>query len=215
MLLPLVKIEQINEDTKILIWYLTEDSFFFENHLNDLYEEPYPWVDMMPKRKKEFLSTRYLIQLGLSPGEQVSELVKDDNGCPTLTNPLRYVGISHTDYYIACVISQSRAGCDIERFQERILSLAHRFMTEDEREWALGDQQLAKTHLIWGIKESAFKTWGRKQIDWKKHIRIDSLEWHRKEGIFSGTIGNQTGSLTFHGGYEYFPEILFVWSIES
>ncbi len=213
--MPIVKIEQINEDTKILIWYLIEDSSFFENHLKHLYDHPSPWSEMIPKRKKEFLATRYLIQLGLPSGEQISELVKDEYGCPMLPNPLRYFGITHTESHVACVISKSRAGCDIERLQERILSMAHRFMTEDEREWALGDNHLAKTHLIWGIKESAFKTWGRKQIDWKKHIRLDSLEWQDTKGTFTGTIGNQTGSLFFHGGYEYFSDFLFVWSIES
>lgn len=213
--MPLVKIEQINDDTKLLIWYLTEDTIFFENHLANLYNEPAPWAAMTDKRKKEYLATRYLIQLGLPPGLQVSDVIKDEYGCPILPDPLLYFGISHTTHYVACVISTSRSGCDIERYQERILSMAHRFMTKEERQWAAGQHELLKTHLMWGIKESAFKTWGRKKIDWRAHIKIGPLDWDPSEGEFSGVIGNQSGSLSFHGGYEYYSDFLFVWSIET
>lgn len=212
--MPLIKVEQINEDTRILIWHLTEDDSFFENHLSELYDSPLPWNKMNEKRKKEFLGTRYLIQLGLPPGAVVCDMNKDENGCPRLNDPSLFFGISHTSNYISCVISKSRAGCDIERYQERILNLTQRFMTQKEIEWATGKELLAKSHLIWGIKESAFKTWGRKQIDWKKNIQIDPFKWNSSKGSFSGFIGNHTGSIAFHGGYEYFSDCLFVWSIE-
>ncbi len=213
--MPLVKVDQINEDTKILIWNLTEDIHFFESHLAKLYNDTAPWETMTVKRKKEFLATRYLIQLGLPPGIQVSTLVKDEFGCPMVRDPQLYFGISHTNEYVACVINTSRCGCDIERYQQRILSMAHRFMTEEERAWVTGDHELLKTHLMWGIKESAFKTWGRKGIDWKSHIKIDPLNWKRDKGLFLGSIRNQSGSLTFHGGYEYYSDYLFVWSLET
>ncbi|MBY5957026.1 4'-phosphopantetheinyl transferase superfamily protein [Membranicola marinus] len=213
--MPLVKIEQINDDTKLLIWYLTEDASFFENHLTSIFADPPPWADMKSKRKKEFLATRYLLQLGLPPDIKVSEVTKDEYGCPKLSNPALYFGISHTSEYIGCVISTSRSGCDIERYQERILAMSHRFMTAPELHWAQGPNELLKTQLIWGIKESAYKTWGRKKIDWRKHIQIDPMEWQPSTGTFSGTIGNQSGTMNFSGGYEYYSNFIFVWSIET
>lgn len=213
--MPVVKIKQINEDTKILIWYIREDSQFFESHLRELYGQPYPWLAMADKRKREFLATRYLIQLGLPPGQSVAHLTKNENGSPRLSETPYCFGISHTSEYVSCVISTHQAGCDIERFQERILRLSDRFMTPSDQIWANDDHRLAKTHLIWGIKESAFKTWGRKRIDWKRHIRIDPIEWDPDKGHFTGTIGNDSGLLHFYGEYEYFPQFLFVWSIET
>lgn len=213
--MPVVKIEQINEDTKILIWQIREDAQFFENHLQDLYESPYPWLEMADKRKREFLATRYLIQLGLPPGLNVKHLTKNENGSPRLSGTPYCFGISHTRDYVSCVISTHKAGCDIERFQERILRLSSRFMTAADQQWADDENRLAKTHLIWGIKESAYKTWGRKRIDWNEHIRIDPIDWNPLNGHFTGTIGNDTGMLDFHGEYQYFPQFLFVWSIET
>lgn len=213
--MPIVKIAQINEDTKILIWYVREESQFFESQLRDLYETPLPWSDMNEKRKKEFLATRYLIQLGLPPDVKVSDLIKNENGSPRLMDPPYYFGISHTRDYVSCVISSHQAGCDIERYQERILSLGHRFMTEKEKKWINDDHRLEKTHLIWGIKESVYKTWGKKRIDWKEQIHIDPIEWEPQIGSFTGKIGNATGTMYFRGEYEYFPRFLFVWSIET
>ena len=145
----------------------------------------------------------------------MSEIKKDEHGCPLLKEPEMYFGISHTKRYVACVISRYRCGCDVEQYQERILNMDHRFMTEKELLWAQGDRRLKKSHLIWGVKESSFKTWGRKQIDWKKHIRLDNIRWNPVKGEFKGTIGNHTGTLTFKGGYEYFSEVLFVWTVET
>ena len=212
--MPLVKIEQINEDAKILIWHFQEESDFFHQHLQKLYTGPLPWTAMPEKRKREFLATRYLIQLGLPPGANVSHMAKDPNGSPGLRNPRLYFGISHTREYVSCVISKCQSGCDVERYQERILALAHRFMTDEEMAWSTESDRLYRSHLIWGIKESAFKTWRRKRIDWKKHIRIELPEWNMNKGNFSGTIGNDTGTLDFYGGYEYFPRFLFVWTLQ-
>lgn len=212
--MPIVKIEQIDEDTKTLIWYLQEEPAFFESHLNRLYEPPFPWERMNQKRKREFLATRYLIQLGLPPGAQVNNLFKDQNGCPRIPDPESYLGISHTTDYVACVISSKPTGCDIERYQTRILRLAHRFMMKDDLQWASDDNQLKKTHLMWGIKESAYKTWGKKRIDWNKHIHIDPFAWDPRNGAFTGSIGNDAGHMNFRGSYEYFPDFLFVWTLQ-
>lgn len=213
--MPIVKIEQINEDTKILIWHLKEDLAFFENHLKPLYGAERPWETMGSKRKREFLATRYLIQLGLPPGIKVSDVVKDPNGCPGIEEQGIYLGISHTSEYVGCVISSRPAGCDIERYQDRIIRLAHRFMVPDQLAWAEGRHQMQKTHLIWGIKESAYKTWGKKRIDWNRHIQIDPIAWEPTKGCFHGTIGNEEGQIAFSGAYEYFPDFLFVWTIQS
>lgn len=213
--MPIVKIEQINEDTKILIWYIQEDQSFFESHLRHLYELPFPWETMNHKRRREFLATRYLIQLGLPPGVQVNELTKDQNGCPRISNPEIYLGISHTKEYVGCVISNRPTGCDIEHYQPRIIRLSHRFMTEEDLRWAEDHNQLMKTHLMWGIKESAYKTWGKKRIDWNRHIHIDPIDWNAKKGKFKGSIGNESGRISFLGEYEYFPDFLFVWTIQQ
>lgn len=213
--MPLVKIEQITEDTKIMIWHMKENTSFYQTQLLDLYESPAPWHTMTNKRKQEFLATRYLIQLGLPPGKRVSDIIKDRYGAPKMVDPDYYFGISHTKNYAACIISNYRVGCDIEVMQDRILCMAHRFMSEGELVWADDTNQLKKTHLIWSIKESAFKTWGRKHINWKNHILIENLEWHHIKGEFTGTIGNHTGTMDFYGSYEYFSKFLFVWTVQS
>lgn len=212
--MPLVKVEQIFEETKILIWRIEEDVSLFEAGLKPLYPDPPPWEAMKEKRRKEFLATRYLLQWGLPEGASIAALEKDRYGCPSLPAENLFLGISHTRDLAGGIISRRRAGCDIEEYQPRILRLAPKFMTNEEMARAEGPDQLMKTHLIWGIKESSYKTWGRRGIDWKADIRIDPVVWNPGKGTVSGQIGKAGSSLSFTGGYQYFDRFLFVWTVE-
>lgn len=213
--MPLIKEEQIDEHTKILIWHITEPNAFFEKKLSGYFDSPYPWVKMIPKREREYLASRYILQMGLPLGFSVAEYSKDKNGTPRITKSEICIGISHSHDFTACIVSNRRAGCDIEIYQDRILNLSDRFMTPENQKWAEDQNQLQKTHLIWGIKESAYKTWGKRKIDWKDDIQIAPFDWDEISGKFRGRIGKKGQEIPFFGKYQYFDKFLFVWTLES
>lgn len=213
--MPLLKEEQIDEYTKILIWHITEPNAFFEKKLSGYFDSPYPWDEMIPKREREYLASRYILQKALPRGFSVAEYSKDKNGTPGITESEICIGISHSHDLTACIVSNRRVGCDIEIYQDRILNLSDRFMTPENQKWAEDQNRLKKTHLIWGIKESAYKTWGRRKIDWKEDIDIAPFDWDEIAGEFQGQIGKNNRKIPFFGNYQYFDNFLFVWTIEG
>ena len=213
--MPLLKVEQLDEHTKILIWHITEPNEFFEKKLSSHFIPPFPWAEMIPKRRREYLASRYILQKGLPPGYSVAEYSKDKNGTPRIEKSKIHIGISHSHHLTACIVSNRRAGCDIEIFQDRILMLSDRFMTAEDKEWANDKNQIKKSHLIWGIKESSYKTWGKRKIDWNKDIHIDPFVWNQNSGKISGRIGKKEKEISFHGKYQYFENFLFVWTLEG
>lgn len=214
--MPIINVEQFDRDTKILIWHILENDHFFIEKLLPQFREKRNWEDMRPKRKSEWLASRYLLQLGLPSGLRVKDLTKDEYGCPYLPKEKIFCGISHTENYTAVVLSKNRVGCDIERFKPKIKRIAPKFLTDNQLEWVQGDKELAKMHLIWGIKESAFKTWGKRNIDWKRDILIDPIKSVDYRGEISGQIGSQqVEKITYFGHYLYHPQFVFVWTKET
>jgi len=213
--LPLIKTEQYDQHTKILIWHITESNEYFEKKLSKHFTSPYPWDHMIPKRRREYLASRYILQKALPPHLSVADYVKDQNGAPRIHHSPLYIGISHCEKYTACIVSNRRAGCDIEIYQNRILRLADRFMTPKDQKWAEAGDPVKRTHLMWGIKESSYKTWAKRGIDWIKDIHVDSIsEKNSGKGKIKGRIGKKAHEIHYHGEYQYFDDFIFVWTLE-
>ncbi|GAA5222171.1 4'-phosphopantetheinyl transferase family protein [Membranihabitans marinus] len=213
--MPIVNVEQFPLDTKILIWQVTEEIDFFISKIGHQYPDS-PWRHFNPKRQMEYLVSRYLIQLGLPHQHFISELKKDSCGCPHFPTYDIHCGISHSSSYIAAITSSEKVGCDIEIYQpEKILRIAPRIIGKAEESWVRGEDISLKTQLVWGIKESAYKTWGKKNIDWLRDIDIDPILWHPQSGDFTGSIGSlNCDKLYFYGEYTYHKDFLFVWTKE-
>lgn len=213
--MPLVKVDKNPEQPKVLIWHITEEEEFFSSKLTPILPIQ-PWQDFKPKRRLEWLATRYLLQLGLPQTLSVAQLRKDEYGCPYLSESNLRCGISHTHNYVAVVIDYQKVACDIETYQfHRIENIAPKIIGEPELEWLQNQYRPEQLHLIWGIKESAYKTWGKRNIHWLRDIHIEPIHWNPKKGSFTGRIGSQGApKLSFYGEYEYHEHFLIVWTKE-
>lgn len=213
--MPLIKAEQYDQHTKILIWHITESNEYFEKKLSKYFTSPYPWKNMIPKRRREYLASRYILQKALPPPLTVADYIKDQNGAPRIRQSPVFIGISHCEKYTACIISNRRTGCDIEVYQDRILKLSDKFMTPKDQNWAAEGDPVKRTHLMWGIKESSYKTWAKRGIDWIKDIHVDSIsEKNSGKGKIKGRIGKKAHEIHYHGEYQYFDDFIFVWTLE-
>lgn len=95
------------------------------------------------------------------------------------------LGVTHCDGLAAVLVSGGRCGVDAERFDRPLERLCPRVMTAGEL--ALGAAGDGRTAVaMWCAKEAMYKFYGRKSLDFRRDLRIESVDMAR--GIISGRI---------------------------
>jgi len=61
-------------------------------------------------------------------------------------------------------------------------------MNENELTFAGNSSQIAEMTLIWSAKESLYKLYNKKELDFKKHLVIEPFNSVQTEKLFMGNI---------------------------
>ena len=106
---------------------------------------------------------------------------------PQLINRALHVSVSHCAGYVAVALSEHPCAVDIELLSRDFSRVASRFVTPDEARLAEDGRLLA---AIWCGKEALYKYAGRRQIDWLRDLRIESVDFcMRPDGGARGAGG--------------------------
>jgi phosphopantetheinyl transferase len=210
--MPLYKIIKINEMTTAYFWHITEDvtSLFRAVSLNESSQKR---LDGMKSEshQKGFLAVRMLLQyLDFSdndltydtagkPHLQVKRQKLKDKSSESVTNYpssiTQHISISHSHDFSCICISDEVIGIDIELIKEKSLKIASRFMDVTHLQGLSIADQIIKTTIVWGIKESIFKIKNEKGISFPEHIFEDT---------FDIEAGNCAAELHFNNQIEKF-----------
>ena len=175
--MPLHKIIHINENTTAYFWHITEDvtSLFRAVSLRDT--SLFRLEGMKSEEhQRGFLAVRMLLQhLGYTD----YDLTYDEAGKPHL-NDGKHISISHSHEFSCICISDELMGIDLEKLKEKTLKIAPRFMEVKHLENLSTLEQIEKSTVIWGVKESIFKIKNEKGISFPEHIF--EAEFDLKEG---------------------------------
>jgi len=178
--MPLFYQHNINGQTKLGIWHITEpESFFLE-------KVPLKKDVSHPVKRLQHLAGRYLLPY-LFADFPLEEILIADTRKPFLQSEKYHFSISHCGRYAAAIVSgNSRVGVDIELITPRIETVAGKFLTDDEahyfneeytqflEQWGLrGRVHQEFLTLIWSAKEAIFKWYGRGELDFKRHMRLE------------------------------------------
>jgi len=178
--MPLFYQHNINQETKLGIWYIAEpESFFLER-------VPLKRDVSHPFKRLQHLAGRYLL-VSLFPDFPVEEIRVADTRRPFLAGEEYHFSISHCGSYAAAIVStNSRVGVDIELITPRIERLADKFLHEEEahffnddyahflEQWGLRGRVFQEfLTLMWNAKEAIYKWYGRGELDFKKHIKLE------------------------------------------
>jgi phosphopantetheinyl transferase len=117
-----------------------------------------------PTKQLEFLSARAAL----------SEIVLDirhldftEKGKPLLKD--KFLSLSHNHAYGAAIVStKGEVGIDVESLDRKVSHLRHKFISPSEEVVARRFGEL----FIWVAKEAAYKAYGRKELDFKKHLKV-------------------------------------------
>ncbi len=168
--MPLFYQQDINLTTKLGIWEIGEEESFF------LAKVPLQREITHPHKRLQHLSARYLL-LCLFPDFPYEEILIADTRKPYLPDEQYHFSISHCGNYGAAIVSSSeRVGIDIELVTPRVEKIKHKFLHADEL--AFVKKHPAEDHirlltLLWSMKESMFKWWGRGEVDFSEMLRIE------------------------------------------
>ena len=120
------------------------------------------------KRLREWVNARLLLQQ-LQPKARI---IYDTYGKPLLQNSNKSISITHTAHHVGIILSsEPNVGIDMEPIGWRVLRIKHKFLSVAELR-ALPDDDPFLHTLYWSAKESLYKYYGKKGLQFNRHLRI-------------------------------------------
>jgi len=182
--MPLIKLQTIADDTQLGVWKIDEGLDFFMAYIESRGVEGYSSTGKVSdKRKLEYAASRYLL---LQLCDEPIEIVKDSYGKPYLNNKPYHISISHTKNFAAAIFSKHFAvGVDIEHIHQRVHKVQHKFLNGHEKQWLGEAPSTNMVTLCWSAKESLYKLYGKKQLDFIEHLKLIRENENALRGIIS------------------------------
>lgn len=172
--MPLYKSLDVNSQTHVKIWHISEPLDALKASLN-LTKESLERVNAMKSElhQRGFLCVRKLLN---SFGYTDQDLFYDNSGKPHLKDG-HFISITHSYNYAAVVVSSCPVGVDIEKQRHKILNIASRFIDYESHYLnENSDKYIQKLTWIWCIKESLYKLYSKSGISFKKNFLVLPFE---------------------------------------
>jgi len=182
--MPLIKEFFPTNNSVIAIWEQTEQLKELEDIvLTDVDKVKYA-AFKIGKRKKEWLCVRHLLKHLFSSSKV--QIVYNENRKPNILDSSYTISISHSKHFVAVFInSKSEVGLDIEEPRQNILPLCSKFLSTTELEFIEGLHSVEKATLLWSAKESLYKFYAKRRVDFKKHLMILKFDYSETGQIHS------------------------------
>lgn len=132
-------------------------------------------------RKKQWLAVRHALH-DLSGETQRLHTRKDTFGKPFFPESNQFFSLSHTKDHVAVLLHNKDCGIDIERKRKQIIKIAPRFLSSDELKNIPEDDNIKYSTIYWCCKEAIYKAYGKRELDLREEIKIESLE--KKDDFF-------------------------------
>jgi 4'-phosphopantetheinyl transferase len=192
-----------NENFKLGLWNLSEgeielwESFVTVASENEKAEA---LKFKNPGRKTEWIACRLLIYNLLN---KAIDIEYDSNRKPFMVDHHWKISISHTRGMVCVIVSKNDAGIDIELISDRVLKIEDRFLSPSEKENISSNERLLQVLINWSAKETIYKVYGKKGVDFKQNIFIVPV-LPGVEGHFNGELRIDNKILTYSLNYFIF-----------
>lgn len=168
--------------------------------------------DLSPRKRSEWLASRELL-FRIAKLPERAECLYDDFGKPFLKGIDKPISVSHSSSWAAAMISDRSCGVDIQVYSHTVERITKKFLSENEisRTGSLKNK-LHHLHLLWGAKECMYKAYGKRKLEFKQHIFIQSINVSQCTGI--GEIRFEDIHLIYEIHYRILPEAAWVVCME-
>jgi 4'-phosphopantetheinyl transferase len=165
--------------------------------------------NMNPARQQHALSGRLLAQ-HFYPEDRI---VKDAFGKPHLQDSEHFISWSHSGNYAAFIASETEPmGIDIEEVSNRIRRVEDKFCNKSDKDCIYKTHHSESLLLIWAAKESLYKLYGKKEVDFKNDMTIEPFDMGQ-EGRFLARFHKGKEHVSFTMEYEFFDGHVAVWTL--
>jgi 4'-phosphopantetheinyl transferase len=203
--MPLLRINN-SEHATVAVWKTEEDAaFFMQSFSNDVLKEMNLQRFTNESKQIEQLSSRYLLQTVIG-SESMQSFRKAENGKPYLETNAQHISISHTKNHSAIIVSKAGAcGIDIEAIHPRVKKVAHKFIRADEASLISEANEVERMMLLWSAKETVYKVYANKEVDFKEHILLTDLQFTSEyTGRLKGKLEKDSELLEMEIAFEFF-----------
>ncbi len=198
------------------LWQIAEEEAFFREELPLSLEEEAEISRLKNElRRHEWLASRWLLHK-MTGAPQRLPLAKDAFSKPFFPeNQHLACSLSHSHGIVGAVIwdlgfgirdsgrtpqllnTQSliptppTCGCDIQVFVPKMPRLAPKFLNLKESKFVqkhTASAQYDLFHVFWTAKESLYKAYGLKALDFRAHLRVEPFKWKENTGTAKGWV---------------------------
>lgn len=202
--MPVVDYTQLNNDAILIVWHITEPINFFTSQFGGLItDESTPATDSL-----QWWASRACL---LHQFPQGITVLKNGDNKPKLrvADTFYEISISHAFAYAAVIISaQKCVGIDVERTDNRIHRVKHKFCSDIELNIAQDNTE--KLTLIWSTKEALYKLYSKKEVIFKENLAVDL-----QNNPIMGSIAMHDYQISVPVQIRQYDDYVLTWVIEN
>lgn len=154
-----------------MVWKITENAETLTSYLTNLTDKE----TLTPKHNLHWLASRAALVTHFGV-DALIVITKDKYNKPSMmvNGEAYHLSITHSGIYAAVLFSKYRTvALDLEKVDDRIGRVAHKFVNAAEAELLQQSKNLIHDQaLIWSAKETLYKFYGEKELDFKLHMTI-------------------------------------------
>lgn len=173
---PLILKQKLQNELQLGVWEITESDSFFEECLSGTTIDQ----SLKGRRRTEWLASRVLISEMLGDRVDALGIAKDEYGKPYFKDSPIRLSLSHTRRFAAAILGPSEVGIDIQVPVTKIYRIAHKFLSEDELD-TQDPLTLEELHVYWGAKESMYKIYGRRKVDFRSNLMVSPIDHEKSQ----------------------------------
>ncbi len=211
--MPLLFEKYIATDTKIGVWKIDENEEWFIERLWLCHEELLELADLKSRKRLEWLADRYVLHYLIGEKDRFP-CIKNKLGKPFLQGSDLQISLSNSADKASAMIGKKSLGLDIQYLTQKIERIARKFMREEEMSCLDSEMRLEHLHVFWGAKEALYKAYGKRELDFRKHIFISPFDFDLNNGKAKGSIEKDNYKATYDVFYEKKDNYIMVYAIE-
>lgn len=202
------------------VWQITENETYFRDDLPLTEEEEADLDRYKGIRRLEWLASRWMLHK-LTGANIRLPLGKNAFAKPFfIDRPELHCSLSHSQGIVGAMLANCVCGCDLQVLVNKMPRLAPKFLHTDEASFLdrhSNSEQFDLMHVFWTAKESLYKAYGLKELDFRGHMRLKPFKWKEYFGKAKAWIRKED----FQQDYQlYFEKTAlpddsgaFVWTV--
>lgn len=145
--------------------------------------------------------------------DDACEIWYDEKGKPHLAGDNRHISLTHSHDKLAIIVNDGEStGIDIELVRNKILNIKHKFLSDIEL--ADADDDIEKLMLYWAAKETLYKIYGLKEVDFIKNLFVNPFTKHNL-GTIIGHIRLNNFDASFELNYQFIDNYALVYALNK